>query len=246
MACQTCSLLPPNNRTNGIRTYGLTPGGEPDVQTRHLVHQSGLRRPVGRGGHARHQPGCARRRRLPDGTEPPTGPWRPLVFPSRPRHRPQVLVSGGGDRAGARRRNRCSRSRPSRSPNRNRHSGPSSPRWASPDRPRRTPTPATRASCSPTRADDARSDDGAPGRQSRIVRRPVAEASLAPKPRRPAPARPPAPHADDQAAPAQAGRARRAVPGIPEVAAAPVRPAASAGIAFPESTYRPCLTTIWS
>ena len=55
----------------------------------------------------------------------------------------------------------------------------------------------------PTRADDGRSDDGAPVRQSRIVRRPVAEASLAPKPRRPAsaPARPPAPHADDQAAP---------------------------------------------
>jgi hypothetical protein len=52
----------------------------------------------------------------------------------------------------------------------------------------------------PTRADDARSDDGAPGRQPRIVRRPVAEASLTPKPHRPAPARPPAPHADDQAA----------------------------------------------
>jgi hypothetical protein len=54
----------------------------------------------------------------------------------------------------------------------------------------------------PNRADDARSDDSAPGRQSRIVRRPVAEASLAPKPRRPAPApaRPPAQHADDQAA----------------------------------------------
>jgi hypothetical protein len=52
----------------------------------------------------------------------------------------------------------------------------------------------------PTRADDARSDDGVPGRQPRIVRRPVAEASLTPKPRRPAPARPPAPHADDQAA----------------------------------------------
>jgi hypothetical protein len=52
----------------------------------------------------------------------------------------------------------------------------------------------------PTRADDARGDDGAPGRQSRIARRPVTEASLTPKPRRPAPARPPAPHADDQAA----------------------------------------------
>ncbi len=53
----------------------------------------------------------------------------------------------------------------------------------------------------PNRADDARSDDGAPGRQSRVVRRPIAEASLAPKPRRPAPVRPPAPHTDDQAAP---------------------------------------------
>ncbi len=53
----------------------------------------------------------------------------------------------------------------------------------------------------PARAEDTRSDDGATGRQSRIVRRPVAEASLTPRPRRPAPARPPAPHADDQAAP---------------------------------------------
>jgi hypothetical protein len=53
----------------------------------------------------------------------------------------------------------------------------------------------------PARPDDGRSDDGAPGRQSRIVRRQTAEASLAPKPRRPAPARPPAQHADDQAAP---------------------------------------------
>jgi hypothetical protein len=52
----------------------------------------------------------------------------------------------------------------------------------------------------PTRADDGRSDDGAPSRQSRIVRRPIAEASLVPKPRRPASARPPAQHADDQAA----------------------------------------------
>jgi hypothetical protein len=52
----------------------------------------------------------------------------------------------------------------------------------------------------PTRPDDGRSDDGAPGRQSRVVRRPVAEASLAPKPRRPAPARPSAPHIDDQTA----------------------------------------------
>jgi hypothetical protein len=53
----------------------------------------------------------------------------------------------------------------------------------------------------PARADDARSDDGSSSRQSRIVRRPVAEASLTPKPRRPAPAaRPPVQHADDQAA----------------------------------------------
>jgi hypothetical protein len=55
----------------------------------------------------------------------------------------------------------------------------------------------------PNRADDARSDDGAPGRQSRIARRPIAEASLTPKPRRPTPARPPALHADDQAAPSK-------------------------------------------
>jgi hypothetical protein len=56
------------------------------------------------------------------------------------------------------------------------------------------------------RPDNLRSDDNA-GRQPRIVRHPVTEASLVQKPRRPARARPPAERADEPAAsPAQTER----------------------------------------
>jgi hypothetical protein len=57
------------------------------------------------------------------------------------------------------------------------------------------------------RPDDPRNDEAAPGRQPRVARHPVTEASLIPKPHRPARARPPAEPADEQAAsPAQAER----------------------------------------
>jgi hypothetical protein len=57
------------------------------------------------------------------------------------------------------------------------------------------------------RPDDPRNDAIAPGRSPRIARRPDAVAALVPKPRRPAHARPPAEHADEQAVPpAQAER----------------------------------------
>jgi hypothetical protein len=51
------------------------------------------------------------------------------------------------------------------------------------------------------RPDDPRIDEATLGRQPRVARRPVSEASLVPKPHRPAHARPPAEHADEQAAP---------------------------------------------
>jgi hypothetical protein len=53
----------------------------------------------------------------------------------------------------------------------------------------------------PAPADDLKTDLAAPARRSRMLRHPDAEAALAPKPHRPAHARPPAEHADEGAAP---------------------------------------------
>jgi hypothetical protein len=57
------------------------------------------------------------------------------------------------------------------------------------------------------RPDDPRNDEATPGRQPRVARHPVTEASLVPKPHRTAHARPSGEHADQPAAPpAQAER----------------------------------------